>query len=268
MENEKEILELAKKATEGVKPQEDLATPEEEEQAEAEPQVEQKPLETPAEDDKPLGEMLGEEEAVEEVDEEDTEDEDEEEMVPKATLLKVKQRLKEEIRSLKSKPSISNLEDIADSVAEKFGTDPEFVKEILSQSTGLIEQKFQRELQQVKEKDKAKELEVKKNQLFDGLFEKLVAKNPELKDVVNKDFIRKEALDPSNSKKTLKDIVKDIYGGAIETKKLSFDGYKASKGEVEPDNLLNADLQTQKEIANNPKLRKKFGEELAKRVNW
>lgn len=273
MENEKELLDLAKQATAGVKPQEELATPEGEEQAEAEPQDEQKPLETPEEDEKPIGEMLEEEQQEEgvvvgEEDVDEDEDESEEEMVPKATLLQVKKKLKDEIRSLKSKPTASNLDDIADSVAEKFNTDPEFVKEILAQSTGLIEQKFQKEIQQIKNKDKAKELEAKKNQLFDGLFEGLIAKNPDLRGVVNKDFIKKEALDPSNSKKTLKDIVKDIYGGAIETKKISLDGYKASKGEVEPENLLNADSQTQKEIASNPTLRKKFGEELAKRVNW
>lgn len=270
MENEQDILSLAKKATEGITPKDDSATLEKEEQAEAQPQVEQKPLETPDEEEKPLGEVLEEEQQEEEgsEDDEDEEEEDEVEMVPKATLLQVKKRLKDEIRSLKSKPTPSNLDDIAESVAEKFDTDPEFVKEILAQSNGLIEQKFRTEIDQLKGKDKAKEIELKKNQLFDGLYEKLLTKNPELKDLVNKDFIKREALNPENSKKTLPEIVKEIYGGAMETKKMSFDGYRPSKEVQEPDNLLNADLETQKEIASNPKLRKKFGEDLAKRVNW
>lgn len=269
MVNENDILSLAKKATEGVKPQnDDPATQNNGEQAEAEPQEEQKPLETP-EDDPVLGEVL-EEKQPEDSEDEDDDDEDDtkEEMVPMATLLQVKSKLKDEIRKLKSRPSIENLEEIAESVAEKYNTDPEFVREILEQSTGLIGQKFKKEIEEIKNKDKAKEIESKKNQLFDGLFDKLVSQNPDIANVVNKEYLRKEALDPKNSKKTLKEIVKDIYGGAIETKKISLDGYKPSKEEPEPENLLNADIQTQKEIASNPKLRKKFGEELAKKNIW
>lgn len=267
---EKDLIEIAKNATQGITPKEEPATPDKGEQAEAKPQEEKKPLETPEEDEKVLGEVL--EEPKDDANLKDDDDNEEEdvntEMVPKATLLQVKSKLKDEIRKLKSRPTIENLDEIAESVADKYNTDPEFVREILEQSTGLIGQKFQKEIEEIKNKDKVKEVESKKNQLFDGLFDKLISQNPDIAGVVNKEYIRKEALDPKNSKKTLKEIVKDIYGGAIETKKMSLDGYSPAKEAPEPENLLNADIQTQKEIATNPKLRKKFGEELVKKIPW
>jgi hypothetical protein len=264
------MIELAKQATANIKPQDDKpTTANEQEQAEAEPQEEQKPLETPEEEEKPLEEELGEEkpqEDDEQEEEEEDDDDDETEMVPKATMLKVKSKLKDEIRKLKSTPTLKNIDEIAESVAEKYGTDPDFIRDILKESTGYIREEFKQEINTIRNKDNAVKLQEKKNQLFDGLYERFIAKNPNLKDVVNKDFIKKEVFSPENSKKKLSEIVKDIYGGVIEVKKESFDGYKPSKQESEPENLLNADSATQKEIANNPKLRKKYGEELAKKA--
>lgn len=263
-----ELVAEALKATAHVDAKEEPATPAEEEQAEAEPQVEQKPLES-QEDEKPLGEMLGQEEVkpVEEPDEEEDE-QPKEEMVPMATLLKVKRDLKDEIRQLKSKAKFDDIEEVAESVAEKYDLQPEFVKDLLGESVGVFEKKFKRELDEMKNAGLVKEVEQKKNQLFDGIYDNLLTKNPELKDIVNKEYIRREALDPANSKKTIKDIVKDIYGGAIQKRAPSFDGYSPSKQDSEPENILNPDAKEMGEIAKSPKLRAKFGDELAKKVNW
>lgn len=267
MNIEHELLAEASKATAHVDAKEEPATPEEGEQAEAEPQVEQKPLEI-QEDEKPIGEMLGQkEEPVGEPEEEDDE-EPKEEMVPKATLLKVKRDLKDEIRQLKSKAKFDDIEEVAESVAEKYDLQPEFVKDLLGESVGVFEKKFKKELDEIKNAGLVKEVEQKKNQLFDGIYDNLLTKNPELKDIVNKEFVRREALNPANSKKTIKEIVKDIYGGAIQKRAPSFDGYSPSKQEPEPENILNPDAKEMGEIAKNPKLRAKFGDELAKKVNW
>lgn len=268
---DEELLAAASKAVAHVEEkEEEPATPTEGEQAEAKPQDEQKPLEN-QEDEKPIGEMLGEdEEPVKEPEEDDEEDDDDpkEEMVPKATLLKVKRDLKNEIRQLKSKAKFDDIEEVAESVAEKYDLQPEFVKDLLGESVGVFEKKFRKELEEIKNIGRVKEVEEKKNQLFDGIYDNLLTKNPELKDIVNKEYIRKEALNPANSKKTIKEIVKDIYGGAIQKRAPNFDGYSPSKQDTEPQNILNPDVKEMQEIANNPKLRAKFGDELAKKVNW
>lgn len=275
MEHEEKGQELSK-ILKGVQDKVDSnkATPEagKEVQAEAEPQEEQKPLETP--EDKPLEEMLEDEEeekepeAPEEPEDNKEEPEDEPEMVPKATLLKVKKDLKAEIRRLKGKNyNDSDIEDVSQEVAEQYDVSPDFVKDLFARSLTLAEKRFKDQLQEISSKTKEKELETKKEKLFDSIFEGLVSKNPNLKEIVNKDFIKSQALDPKNSKKSVKQIITEIYGKATKTDSEGFDGYTPHK-EVEKPNTFNPTVEDMKEIKKNPKLREEFAQNLIKNIRW
>lgn len=272
--NEKDLIDQAKQAQPKKEAKPEQATPEEgkEEQAEAKPQDEQKPEETL--EDKPLEEVLGEKKEEDPEPQEDDTDEDEdegEEMIPKATFLRVKKSFKDEIRKLKEgskSVSDSDIEDVANDVADKYNLDPDFMKDLIAKSTGVVEKRYQSRIAELEKQHESREKENKKKELFDKVFNQIIEKNPNLKGVVNKDFVMKEALNPENSKKTVKGIINDIYGGVINQDTPSFDGYSPHREAPEPENLLNPSSEDMKLINKDPKLKKKHIDNVIKNVRW
>lgn len=257
-------------------------TPNKEEEVEAVPQTDpvdgeeqQKPLD--AEDDRPLSEVLNQQEESEEEEESDSEDEEDEEdedeeTVPKATFLKVKKKLKDEIRSLKKRkdPSSGDYEDIANEIADEYNVDPAVISRIMGETMSLSEKRMKEKIDALEKNQRTKELESKKEQAFETLFSQMVSKNPGIDAYINKEFIKKQALSSENANKSLKQIVDEIYGGALsETKKVeSFDDYSPNKGNDEPEDYTNPSVEEMKRIKKNPAMREKFTQNLIKKINW
>lgn len=272
MENTNELADAIKESVKKIDEAKAQATPEKGEQAEAKPQVEQKPVEgqepTDEPEDKPLDEMLGEEELVDEPEESDDdfeEDEDDVEMIPKATMLEVKRKLKEKIRALESKTKApaqaKDLREIADSIAEKYpDVSNEFIQDLLGPVAGMFEQ--------IQKEKKQSELSKKKDELFDKVYGQIAEKNPAINEIVNKDFIKQESMKPENKGKTVKEIIKTVYGNALEKKIGSFDSYVPTRGTPEPTNLSNPSLQEMKDINADPKLKEKFIQNVIDKTRW
>lgn len=271
MENPNDLAEAIKQSVKKVDESKAQATPSPEAQAEAQPQVEQKPVENPEPvdepEDKPLDEMLGEEpvDEPEESDDDAEEDEGEVEMIPKATMLEVKRKLKEKIRALESKTKApaqaKDLRAIADSIAEKYpDVSNEFIQDLLGPVAGMFEQ--------MQNEKKQTELSKKKDELFDKVYGQIAEKNPAITDIVNKDFIKQETMKPENKGKTVKEIIKNVYGNALEKKVGSFDSYVPTRGIPEPSNLSNPTSQEMKDIIADPKLKEKYINNVIDKVRW
>lgn len=269
MENPNDLAEAIKQSVKKVDDAKAPATPSQEAQAEAVPQVEQKPVENPEPvdepEDKPLDEMLGEE-PVEEPEEsdDDVEEDDEVEMIPKATMLEVKRKLKEKIRALEAKKGpaqAKDLREIADSISEKYpDVSNEFIQDLLGPVAGMFEQ--------MQNEKKQSELSKKKDELFDKVYGQITEKNPAITEIVNKDFIKQETMKPENKGKTVKEIIKTVYGNALEKKVGSFDSYVPTRGTPEPANLSNPTSQEMKDINADPKLKEKYIQNVIDKVRW
>lgn len=271
MDNPNDLAEAIKQSVKKVDDAKAPATPSPEAQAEAVPQVEQKPVENPEPvdepEDKPLDEMLGEEPTEEpnESEEDDVEEDDEVEMIPKATMLEVKRKLKEKIRALEKKTNApaqaKDLREIADSIAEKYpDVSNEFIQDILGPVAGMFEQ--------MQTEKKQSELSKKKDELFDKVYGQIAKKNPAITEIVNKDFIKQESMKPENKGKTVKEIIKTVYGNALEKKVGSFDSYVPTRETPEPTNLSNPTSQEMKDINADPKLKEKYIQNVIDKVRW
>jgi len=272
MENSNELADAIKESVKKVDDSKAQATPVEGgQQAEAKPQEEQKPVESPEPvdepEDKPLDEMLGEEpvDEPEESDDDEEDDDDEVEMIPKATMLEVKRKLKEKIRALESKTKapaqVKDLREIADSISEKYpDVSNEFIQDLLGPVAGMFEN--------LQNEKKQSELSKKKDVLFDQIYSQIADKNPAINEIVNKDFIKQETMKPENKGKTVKEIIKNVYGNALEKKIGSFDSYVPTKATPEPSNLSNPTSQEMKDINADPKLKEKYIQNVIDKVRW
>ena len=113
----------------------------------------------------------------------------------------------------KSVGAVSN--DLA-SLAKKYNVDDAFLAELVTtiQSTtskelaSKLEQEYAPKFSQF-EQERAQEKADKK---FKELYDATIADNPEYVDVVNPDVIKALAFNPANAKKTLDQIIEDVYG--------------------------------------------------------
>lgn len=221
-----------------------------------------------AKDEKSLEELLGGEEPKGETITPEPE-EKKQETVPLSVHLEIKNELKELRRMMKDKVvSGDEVEEIAETLAEKYDTSSDFIKDLLSTSLPMIEKRLDEKYSKVIKKQEVERAEEKKDKLFGQLFDSVMSNNPDLKDVVNKEVIKKLALDPANSKKKLTEIIKEVYGNVKTTgTKKSFDGYQPTgdKGDID---FTNADPEQMKLVGQDKKLRKEFGDHLVKNIPW
>jgi hypothetical protein len=139
---------------------------------------------------------------------------------PKTVPIELFLELKKELKEAKSKPSYGSTSDSSiEDIAKEYNVDPDFVTKLASaikvNTTKEFEEKYSGKISEL-EKISQKDLRDKK---FNELFKKTIANYPDLKGVVNKDVIKQLALNPENGKKTLPQLLEEVYGSTVQGKK-------------------------------------------------
>lgn len=196
--------------------------------------------------------------------------------VPEATLIKYKKENKvmaKELRDLKSliedggdKGEVSrSLDAIADehNIDKKFLRD--FAKQVREETESDIDEKINSQLKPLTDKAKADKI----NSLFEKEYKRTLEAMPEFKDIASKEVIKSLTLDPANRKKTFSKIIEDAYGHLITGKRTLEKTTPRGGNEVAGIDYKKAKTDTAyfKEIMDNPTLKKKYNEGLAKRID-
>lgn len=123
----------------------------------------------------------------------------------------------------------------------------------------------QDKLKPIEERDRAARIDA----TFTKHFDAAMADMPELKDVVNRDVIKKLTLDPDNANKTFRQIIEDTYGNAAPGKR-TIEANKSPGGSKDPEAIdfdrAQKDTAYFAEIMKDPAQKKKYNEGLAGRI--
>lgn len=210
-----------------------------------------------------IGDLLQDEE---EVVVEKSEPKKKPESVPMSVFLELKKELKElKGKSQEGKVVDSSIEEIA----KQYDVDEGFVNKLANAiKTSTVKEFDEKYSTKIKEFEREKITE-KNNKVFDDVFEKTLEAMPEMKGIVNKDAIKALAFNPGNSKKTLSQIIEEVYGNTVVGKKTieTAQPVSGSRSEVKVDFTKAGDPAVYAQIKADPELRKQYNEFLIKNLN-
>lgn len=189
--------------------------------------------------------------------------------VPLATYLELKSELAEIKRQDMTKSQES---ESLKALAEEYDVDADFVQKLGAVLTAEAEKKVKEKYEPFIQKQQQSEIEKKQNEVFDSLYGKILKSNPEMEGIVNKDVIKALAFDKSNANKSVKQIINEVYGGAIEKADLdsvsSFEkGSVATRKETTTIDFNNLSKKDFDRIESDPKLKEQYGEFLTSQTN-
>jgi len=145
-------------------------------------------------------------------------------------------------------------------IAEKYGVDKKFLKELTKSVEKNVEAKFQPIL---KEKEEARI-----DKVFNQHFGETMEAMPEYKGVVNPDVIKSLSLDPKNANLTFRELIEKTYGNALGGKRTIES--TVHNGGKEPQNVdyerAQQDSEYFKEVMSDPTSKKKYNEEMLRRL--
>lgn len=212
--------------------------------------------------EKPLGELLQNEQEKESVKKEvDFKDLYKKERKEKRKLESDIKKLQEDIES---GDSLDDIQSDIDSIADKYNVNKDFLKDLQKSLAAKYEEQVNSTLKPIQEKEKAERFDT----AFNGYFDKAIEKMPEMEGIVSRDAIKSLAQLPQNSNKTLTQLIEDTYGNSIEGKR-TIESSKV-RGTTEPTevdfNKAKTDTEYFKQVMANPELKKKYNAELAQRT--
>jgi DNA-binding transcriptional regulator YhcF (GntR family) len=190
------------------------------------------------------------------------------ETVPIHVFEAIKKELKEEIRELKkaqgtSLPSDSSIAELA----KEYDVNEDFVnklaKTIQTSTMKDFDAKYSTKIAELENLSKKGDKEKK----FNNLFEKTVEANPQFKGIANKDVIKQLAYNPENGKKTLSQILEDVYGHTIQGKKSMETAQPSGNREESVDFTKAGDPAVYAKIKSDPKLYKEYKDFIVKHIN-
>lgn len=199
-----------------------------------------------------------------------------EESVPLATFLEIKKQNKElakEMRDLKKsiEEGASKREVASDikSLSDKHNVDAEFLQDfadaIRSESKKELEEELASKLKPLTEKERAQKID----SAFNEHFQKALEKAPEYEGVVNKDIIKALSLNPANKNKTFNQLIDEAYGHLVQGRRTmevsSPRTGKNDEGSLDVDRAR-SDSTYFKEVMGNPELKKKYNDEMLRRL--
>lgn len=199
-----------------------------------------------------------------------------EEAIPLSSFLEMKKenkQLQKELKELRKAidEGATRKEVAADikELSEKHGVDAEFLQDfasaIRSGSKKELEEELASQLKPLTEKEREKKIE----EVFSTHFDKALDSAPEYKNVVNREVIKALSLNPANKNKTLNQIIDDAYGHLVQGRRtIETASPRAGKND---DNSLDVDRARSdsayfKEVMSNPDLKKKYNEEMVRRL--
>ena len=211
--------------------------------------------------EKPLGELLQNEQEKESVQEVDFKDLYKKERKDKRQL---ESRLKKLEESIENDDSDDDIQGDIDDIADEFNVDKKFLKKLQKSFEAKYDEKVNSKLKPIEEKERAERFDT----AFNSYFDKAIGKMPEIEGIVNRNAIKSLAKLPENSNKTLTQLIEDTYGNSFEGKR-TIESSKV-RGNTEPTEVDFAKARSNteyfKEVMANPELKKKYNEGFAQRI--
>lgn len=209
--------------------------------------------------DAPLGQLFGEK-----IDE--PKQTDNNKTVPLSTFLDLKSEMKELKESLKVGQGNQALEELA----QEYDVDVDFMRKLANtiqqENAKEIQAKYDPIIKKQEEETRLKE----QNNLFDKVFEQAKKSYTDISDVINKEIIKDMALNPKNANKTVKELIKEVYGGVMnktdESPAPSFEKVQARASKESGLDFGNLSLEDHNAIAADPKLKKAYGDWVVKNI--
>lgn len=245
-------------------PDEEVKSVDEVTEAKVEPEKEE------TEKEETLGDILETEEKPEEKPESRT--------VPEAALLEYKnanKELKRDIKELKelvesgaSKGEVSkSLEDLA----TEHDISPDLLnslaKTIRTEVSAEMESKFSPRVKSIEDKERNERI----GKVFETHYTRILEARPEFKDVAQKEVIKALSLNPANSKKTISNLLDEAYGHLLSGKRtLETSRARGGEGVITDIDYARAGKDTEyfNQIMEDPQLKKKYNDNLGKRLNF
>jgi len=158
---------------------------------------------------------------------------------------------------------IAELNDELKALASEFNVDETFVSKLVSTVRAATKSEIKEELEKdytpkFAKIDYDRQVEQAEKK-FEDLYSKSLSQMPEYGGLVNKDVIKTLAFNPANSKKTLPQIIEEIYGSAVKGRK-SIESTHASR-DPEKANIVNPKDEDWDKIENDPQTRKEWSEQ-------
>lgn len=187
-----------------------------------------------------------------------------EETVPLATFLE----MKKELSDLKKQNLSSSERDASiEAIANEYDVDLVFANKLADAITAKATKEVQKQYEPLVQKQKQAETD----KMFDSVYGKAIESMPEYAGIANKDVVKKLALDPSNKKKTVKQIMKEVYGSVVDRIDAqpgqSFEAPRAKNRNVNDLDFGNLSAEDHDLIASDPKLRAQYGDWMVKNMN-
>jgi hypothetical protein len=187
---------------------------------------------------------------------------------PKTVPIELFLDLKKELKELKnakgsSLPSDSSIEALAKEYDVDAGFISRLAETIKSSTVTEFETKYNakiNELENLSKKDS-------KDKKFNDLFEKTIESYPYFKDVANKDVIKQLAFNPENGKKTLSQILEDVYGHTVQGRKTMETAQPSGNREESVDFTKAGDPAVYAKIKSDPKLFKEYRDFVQQHIN-
>lgn len=193
-----------------------------------------------------------------------------EDTVPLAALLEVKRELKE-LKAAQKDKSVDLTNAELEDLAQEYDVDASFISKLAASIKKEALEEADKHYRPLIEKQEKERIEAKKEEMFNKLFENAVKGNERLAEIANKDVIKALAFNPENSKKKVSELIKEVYGKVAEQsipEKKSFESYSPSDKKADGIDFSSMDAGAHEQIANDPKLREKYGDYLVKNINW
>ncbi len=167
-------------------------------------------------------------------------------------------------QSIEEGASQREISSEADSIAEEYDIDPNFMKRLVDTIKAETEQALDKKYS---DKLSAKEKEEKFDTAFNKQFKVALDRGPEFEAVANQEVIKTLAKLPQNKNKTVSQLLEETYGNALTGKRTIETTQPAAGKEVEPLDLSRAenDISYFNEIMKDPKKKARYNENMLKR---
>lgn len=192
-------------------------------------------------------------------------------VVPEAAFLEMKnsnKELKREIKELRSAmeqgATTGEINASLDDIAKEYEIDPKFLGKLASTIRKDVEAEAEKKvsdrLKPFEDRDRAEKIE----KVFGTHFAKAMDEMEDYKGIVNKDVIFALSLNPSNSAKTIPQIIEETYGSAISGKRsleTTTPRGGSTPGVLDFDKA-NSDEAYLTQVLSDPALKKQFNEKV------
>lgn len=180
----------------------------------------------------------------------------------------LKKDLKEATESAKDdkgEVDVDKLAEMSNKLAEKHQADPELIATIMKQAQELTRkemQEFQSQIMPTLQELKKEKTREEINTVFNEVFDKAIADNPEVAGIVNKDVIKTLTLNPENRNKTVSQIIEETYGKVESVGRPSTETTSDGKGSEEAVDFskLSAEQEAKILSGSDPALTAKYNE--------